>query len=79
MYHILLLLLSSFLGAGASAASAAQPGSCWPKACGDLNITRPFWLEEPGWPPCGPPSFQLTCNSSGAFLSRSPQQRIGLA
>nr|CAB3472299.1 unnamed protein product [Digitaria exilis] len=60
--------------AGASAASAAQPGSCWPKACGDLNITRPFWLEEPGWPPCGPPSFQLTCNSSGAFLSRSPQQ-----
>nr|CAB3476370.1 unnamed protein product [Digitaria exilis] len=68
----LLLLLASFLLW--PAASAAQPSSCWPKACGELNITYPFWLEESGKPACGPPAFQVTCNSSGAFLSRTPYQ-----
>ncbi|XP_066308467.1 LEAF RUST 10 DISEASE-RESISTANCEUS RECEPTOR-LIKE PROTEIN KINASE-like 1.2 [Miscanthus floridulus] len=48
-----------------------QQGCSSPKACGSLNISYPFWLEEPGQPPCGSPSFQLKCNSSGAFLSRS--------
>ncbi|XP_025815868.1 LEAF RUST 10 DISEASE-RESISTANCE LOCUS RECEPTOR-LIKE PROTEIN KINASE-like 1.2 isoform X4 [Panicum hallii] len=70
---LLLLLAYSFLLRPA-AASAAQPSSCWPKTCGSLNITYPFWVEEPGRPPCGPPAFQLKCNSSGAFLSRSIYQ-----
>ncbi|XP_025815864.1 LEAF RUST 10 DISEASE-RESISTANCE LOCUS RECEPTOR-LIKE PROTEIN KINASE-like 2.7 isoform X3 [Panicum hallii] len=70
---LLLLLAYSFLLRPA-AASAAQPSSCWPKTCGSLNITYPFWVEEPGRPPCGPPAFQLKCNSSGAFLSRSSYQ-----
>ena len=48
-----------------------QQGCSSPKACGSLNISYPFWLEEPGQPPCGSPLFQLKCNSSGAFLSRS--------
>ncbi|TVU22053.1 hypothetical protein EJB05_31729, partial [Eragrostis curvula] len=67
---LLLLLLASFLQS-AAAATPGQPSSCLPKKCGSLNISYPFWLDEPGRPPCGPPSFQLKCNSSGAFLSRS--------
>ncbi|XP_039846571.1 LEAF RUST 10 DISEASE-RESISTANCE LOCUS RECEPTOR-LIKE PROTEIN KINASE-like 2.4 isoform X3 [Panicum virgatum] len=76
---ILFLLLASFLLRPA-AAGAEQPAaqsstsSCWPKACGDLSITYPFWVEEPGRPPCGPPAFNLKCNSSGAFLSSSIYQ-----
>ncbi|CAD6232525.1 unnamed protein product [Miscanthus lutarioriparius] len=73
MQPLLLLLLASFLLPPA-AASAAESSGCWPKACGDLNITYPFWLEEPGKPPCGPPSFRLKCNSSGAFLTKSVYQ-----
>jgi hypothetical protein len=65
------LLLVSFLRAAAAAASPAQGATCSPKKCGGLNITYPFWLEEPGGLRCGLPSFQLKCNSSGAFLSRS--------
>ncbi|XP_062208803.1 uncharacterized protein LOC133910323 [Phragmites australis] len=38
---------------------------CSPKECGGLDIPYSFWLEEPGRPSCGPPSFQLKCNSSG--------------
>ncbi|TVU22038.1 hypothetical protein EJB05_31714, partial [Eragrostis curvula] len=45
--------------------------TCSPKTCGDLNISYPFWLEEPGRPVCGPPSFGLKCNRSGAFLKSS--------
>ncbi|CAL4965066.1 unnamed protein product [Urochloa decumbens] len=73
---LLLLLLASFLLLEKAAASAAEPepSSCRPKDCYGLNITYPFWLEDPGRPPCGPPSFMLKCNSSGAFLSRSPYQ-----
>ncbi|CAO2209077.1 unnamed protein product [Urochloa humidicola] len=74
MHSLLLLLLASFLIAGVTAASTARSSSCWPKSCGRLNITYPFWLEEPGRPPCGPPAFQLKCNSSGAFLSKSIYQ-----
>ncbi|XP_066317248.1 LEAF RUST 10 DISEASE-RESISTANCEUS RECEPTOR-LIKE PROTEIN KINASE-like 1.2 isoform X2 [Miscanthus floridulus] len=73
MQPLLLLLLASFL-LPPPAASAAESSGCWPKACGDLNITYPFWLEEPGRPPCGPPSFQLKCNSSRAFLTKSVYQ-----
>jgi len=73
MQLLLLLLLASFL-LSPPAASAADSSGCWPKACGGLNITYPFWLEEPGRPPCGPPSFQLKCNSSGAFLTKSVYQ-----
>jgi len=73
MHPFLLLLLASFL-LPPPAASAAESSGCWPKACGDLNITYPFWLEEPGKPPCGPPFFQLKCNSSGAFLTKSVYQ-----
>ncbi|CAO2204775.1 unnamed protein product [Urochloa humidicola] len=70
---LLLLLLASFLLPPA-AASAEESPSCWPKACNGLNITYPFWLEEPGRPPCGPPAFQLKCNSSGAFMVKSIYQ-----
>jgi len=73
MQPFLLLLLASFLLPPA-AASAEESSGCWPKACGGLNITYPFWLEEPGRPPCGPPSFQLKCNSSGVFLTKSVYQ-----
>jgi hypothetical protein len=31
-------------------------------------------VEEPGRPPCGPPAFQIKCNSSGSFVSRSVYQ-----
>ncbi|XP_008654825.1 uncharacterized protein [Zea mays] len=76
MQLLLLLLLASFLlRLPAAAASAADSSSgCWPKTCGDLNVTYPFWVEEPVRPPCGPPSFQLMCNGSRAFLSRSVYQ-----
>nr|CAB3476355.1 unnamed protein product [Digitaria exilis] len=43
-----------------------QPAVCSPKPCGNLNITYPFWLEDPGQSPCGSPPFQLKCNISGA-------------
>jgi hypothetical protein len=74
MHSLQLLLLASFVLAGATAATAAQPSSCWPKTCQGLNITYPFWVEEPGRPPCGPPAFQIKCNSSGSFVSRSVYQ-----
>ncbi|TKW13319.1 hypothetical protein SEVIR_5G092500v4 [Setaria viridis] len=75
MPRLLLLLLASFLLPPATAAGAVQPpSSCWPKACGGLNITYPFWLEERDQPPCGPPAFQLKCNSSGAFMVKSLYQ-----
>uniref|UniRef100_A0A453DSH4 Wall-associated receptor kinase galacturonan-binding domain-containing protein n=2 Tax=Aegilops tauschii subsp. strangulata TaxID=200361 RepID=A0A453DSH4_AEGTS len=55
-----------------SCCSPAAGAACSPKTCGELNITYPFWLEEgAGRPPCGSPSFQLKCNGSHAFLSRS--------
>ena len=73
MQPFLLLLLASFL-LPPPGASAAESSGCWPKTCGDLNITYPFWLEEPGRPPCGPPSFQLKCNSNRAFLTKSVYQ-----
>jgi hypothetical protein len=47
-----------------------------PRNAGGLNITYPFWLEEPGQPPCGPPSFRLRCSSGGgSFLSIFPGNR----
>lgn len=64
---LLLLLSASFLRLPAPGGAA-----CSPKACGDLSITYPFWLEEgAGRPPCGSPSFELKCNGTHAFLSRS--------
>ncbi|KAK3163822.1 hypothetical protein QOZ80_1AG0008750 [Eleusine coracana subsp. coracana] len=72
MRLLLSLLLVSFLRA--AAARPANSSSCLPKKCGNLDISYPFWLEEPGGPRCGSPSFQLKCNNSGAFLSRSVLQ-----
>ncbi|GJN37556.1 hypothetical protein PR202_gb26527 [Eleusine coracana subsp. coracana] len=60
--------------AAAAAARPANLSSCLPKKCGNLDISYPFWLEEPSGARCGSPSFQLKCNSSGAFLSRSVLQ-----
>ncbi|KAG0536688.1 hypothetical protein BDA96_03G085400 [Sorghum bicolor] len=75
MQPFLLLLLASFsFLLPPPAASAAESSGCWPKACGELNITYPFWLEEPGKPPCGPPSFKLKCSSNRAFLTKSVYQ-----
>ena len=66
-----LLQLPTIAAASQTTEPPEQQGCSSPKACGSLNISYPFWLEEPGRPPCGSPSFQLKCNSSGAFLSRS--------
>lgn len=64
---LLLLLLSSILRLPPPASAA-----CSPRACGDLTVDYPFWLEDgAGWPPCGSPSFQLNCNGGQAFLSHS--------
>ncbi|WVZ72165.1 hypothetical protein U9M48_020670 [Paspalum notatum var. saurae] len=49
----------------------ASASSCWPKTCGGLNITYPFWVQEPSGPTCGSPYFQINCTSTGAFLVRS--------
>jgi hypothetical protein len=61
-----LLAVASFLRLPPPAGAA-----CSPKRCGDLTVAYPFWLEEPGQPPCGSPSFQLRCNGTQALLSRS--------
>ncbi|GJN37547.1 hypothetical protein PR202_gb26518 [Eleusine coracana subsp. coracana] len=73
MRLLLLLLLASFLRGTAAFDGPAEPSpSCLPQKCGDLNISYPFWLDEPGGGSrCGPPPFQVKCNSSGAFLSFS--------
>ncbi|BAS70280.1 Os01g0137282 [Oryza sativa Japonica Group] len=44
---------------------------CEPATCGNLTINPPFWLDEPGRPPCGPPTFQLQCRGSEAFVAHS--------
>ncbi|TVU22027.1 hypothetical protein EJB05_31703, partial [Eragrostis curvula] len=51
----------------------AEDTGCRPATCGNLTIAYPFWLAGKDNSSCGPPSFQLTCNSSaaGAFLSGS--------
>ncbi|KAI5004422.1 hypothetical protein ZWY2020_031665 [Hordeum vulgare] len=47
------------------------------KACGDLSITyRSGWRRAPARPTCGSPSFELKCNSTHAFLSRSILQAV---
>uniref|UniRef100_A0A0D9UWI2 non-specific serine/threonine protein kinase n=1 Tax=Leersia perrieri TaxID=77586 RepID=A0A0D9UWI2_9ORYZ len=75
MHHPLLLLLLllvtiTFLELPSPASSSSH--GCSPtSSCGDLNISYPFWLEQPGWPPCGSPPFQLKCNATGAYLTRS--------
>uniref|UniRef100_A0A0E0MR31 non-specific serine/threonine protein kinase n=1 Tax=Oryza rufipogon TaxID=4529 RepID=A0A0E0MR31_ORYRU len=51
-------------------ASSSSPG-CLPTPCGKLTISYPFWLEEPGRPPCGSPPFQLKCNATGAYLTHT--------
>jgi hypothetical protein len=61
-----LLLLASFLWLPSPASAA-----CSPKACGNLTVAYPFWLEEPGQPPCGSPSFQLRCEGTRALLANS--------
>ncbi|KAM0831188.1 hypothetical protein ACQ4PT_065736 [Festuca glaucescens] len=63
---LLFLLVASFLRLPSPAGAA-----CSPRTCGNLTIAYPFWLEEVGQPPCGSPSFQLRCNGTQAFLSRS--------
>uniref|UniRef100_A0A0D9Y2Y6 Protein kinase domain-containing protein n=1 Tax=Oryza glumipatula TaxID=40148 RepID=A0A0D9Y2Y6_9ORYZ len=44
---------------------------CEPATCGNLTVNPPFWLDEPGRPPCGPPSFQLQCRGGEAFVAHS--------
>uniref|UniRef100_A0A0D3EJC2 non-specific serine/threonine protein kinase n=1 Tax=Oryza barthii TaxID=65489 RepID=A0A0D3EJC2_9ORYZ len=58
------------LPAPASSSNSSSPG-CLPTPCGNLTISYPFWLEEPGRPPCGSPPFQLKCNASGAYLTHT--------
>lgn len=63
----LLLLLASILPPPPPASAA-----CSPRACGDLTVDYPFWLEDgAGRPACGSPSFQLNCNGGKAFLTHS--------
>ncbi|KAM0838190.1 hypothetical protein ACQ4PT_061138 [Festuca glaucescens] len=66
MIPLLVLLLALFLRKLPPASAA-----CFSKACGDLTVAYPFWLEEPGQPPCGSPSFQLRCNGTQALLANS--------
>ncbi|KAM0855432.1 hypothetical protein ACQ4PT_049785 [Festuca glaucescens] len=61
-----LLAAASFLRLPPPAGAA-----CSPRRCGNLTVSYPFWLEEPGQQPCGSPSFQLRCNGTQALLSRS--------
>uniref|UniRef100_A0A0E0JDT0 Protein kinase domain-containing protein n=1 Tax=Oryza punctata TaxID=4537 RepID=A0A0E0JDT0_ORYPU len=69
---LLLLAVTTILKLPAPASSVNSPRlACSPTSCGNLTISYPFWLEEPGQPPCGSPSFQLKCNTSGAYLTRS--------
>jgi len=69
----LLRLSTASPSRGAPEPPPEHPAGCSPspKACGGLNVSYPFWVEEPGRPPCGSPPFQLKCNASGAFLSHS--------
>uniref|UniRef100_A0A0D9UWI5 non-specific serine/threonine protein kinase n=1 Tax=Leersia perrieri TaxID=77586 RepID=A0A0D9UWI5_9ORYZ len=67
---LLLLVTITFLILPAPASSSRH--GCSPtSSCGDLTISYPFWLEQPGQPPCGSPPFQLNCNGSRAYLTRS--------
>ncbi|XP_015697568.1 LEAF RUST 10 DISEASE-RESISTANCE LOCUS RECEPTOR-LIKE PROTEIN KINASE-like 1.2 isoform X3 [Oryza brachyantha] len=70
---LLLLLVASFLKlpAPASSANSTSPGCSPASSCGNLTVSYPFWIREPGQPLCGSPSFQLRCNASGAYLARS--------
>ncbi|TVU22031.1 hypothetical protein EJB05_31707, partial [Eragrostis curvula] len=65
---LMLPILASLhhLTAAASSITAEDTG-CRPATCGNLTITYPFWLAGRDTS-CGPPGFQLTCNSSGAGL-----------
>lgn len=53
---------------------------CPPATCGNLTITYPFTLGGRSKSSCGPPAFQLTCNSSasGAFLRSSYMRVLGI-
>ncbi|KAM0858293.1 hypothetical protein ACQ4PT_047916 [Festuca glaucescens] len=59
MIQLLVLLFALFLRKLPPASTA-----CFSKACGDLTVACPFWLEEAGQQPCGSPSFQLRCNGN---------------
>ncbi|CAM0149399.1 unnamed protein product [Urochloa decumbens] len=71
LLHAVAFLLQLSVVATSQTSEPEQQACSSPKACGDLNISYPFWLEEPGRPPCGSPPFQLKCNGSGAFLTHS--------
>ncbi|CAO2193551.1 unnamed protein product [Urochloa humidicola] len=71
LLHAVAFLLQLSVLATSQTTEPEQQSCSSPKACGDLNVSYPFWVEEPGRPPCGSPPFQLKCNSSGAFLSHS--------
>ncbi|KAG8053522.1 hypothetical protein GUJ93_ZPchr0001g31137 [Zizania palustris] len=71
MAPLLLLLFASLFRLPAMASSAISRPSCSRNTCGNLTVSYPFWLEEPGRPPCGSPSFQLKCNASRAYLAHS--------
>ncbi|TVU22033.1 hypothetical protein EJB05_31709, partial [Eragrostis curvula] len=74
MLLIMLPLLASLHQLTAAANSiTAEDTVCRPATCGNLTITYPFWLAGRDASSCGPPSFQLTCNTStaGAFMSGS--------
>jgi hypothetical protein len=55
-------------------ATTTTDSDCPTVTCGNLTITYPFTLGGRGKSSCGPPAFQLTCNTSasdGAFLGSS--------
>ncbi|XP_015693187.2 LEAF RUST 10 DISEASE-RESISTANCE LOCUS RECEPTOR-LIKE PROTEIN KINASE-like 2.1 [Oryza brachyantha] len=62
-----LLVLSSLLLLCHHARADCEPTT----TCGNLTVKPPFWLGEPGRPPCGPPSFQLQCRGGEAFVAHS--------
>jgi hypothetical protein len=71
---LLAIILASLLQLSTGATNAtATDSDCPPVTCGNLTITYPFSLAGRDASSCGPPAYQLRCNSSasGAFLRRS--------
>ncbi|KAL6847868.1 hypothetical protein ACP4OV_021996 [Aristida adscensionis] len=66
-------------GVGDCAACNATGGQCrydvdaaaFACLCPDGRLHGSNCAAEPGQPPCGPPSFQLICNNTRAYLRRS--------
>nr|CAB3476357.1 unnamed protein product [Digitaria exilis] len=64
------------LAAATTNGNGANNTSCSPARCGDLNITYPFSLSGVQPLYCGFPAFDLTCNDSRAYLTRTYREKL---